>query len=142
MAQGKRTTFVGYLRQTGSDKKGISTPTTLLCSLPIEWNPLVATATSNILPAGAIPLGIQITQTDVTTPVGATVDIGSESQGAIFGDPIAITVGSTGWQVTGQQIGTALTEETQIYIRQSVAATNGTLVRGIFYYHMTDDGRF
>ena len=133
-----RTSFVGYLRQYGSNKK--STPAVFEAVLQFTFDPTAASAsTGTTLPRGAIPIGVRNISGGATGGTNPTVDIGISGNGDGFAEEL--DADAVGGEVnTGALLGIELTVDTPIFAGVGASAATGGSVLAAVKYIMPDDG--
>jgi len=136
------TTLRGYYRTTGSDS---DTPAVSLACIQFTFDPTQASASvSKILPAGAIPVGVQNIDGGATGGASPTIDIGTGSDPDGFANELRADLVSD--QVSsiasggGSLMGVELTVDTIIQAGVGASAAAAGTVKAAIYYIMADDG--
>lgn len=134
-----KTTFGGYIRQTGANKNNTTaTPAPLVACLVFSFDPTAASAgTGTILPKGAIPLYVQNLDGGATGGTDPTVDIGTAADSDGFAAELdADARGAPA--ATGALLGVTLTADTEVYAGVGASAGTGGTVTAAIYYVMED----
>ena len=138
-----RTSNTGYNRQYGSNKG--ATPAVFPACIQFTFDPTQVSASVNkFLPAGGIPVGVQVITGGATGGASPTIDIGTQAASDGFGNELRADLVSD--QVAsiasggGALIGVPLATNTEIFAGVGAsAATGGSVLVGV-YYIMADNG--
>lgn len=133
-----RTSFVGYLRQYGSNKKS-ATPAVFEAVIKVSFDPTSVTPIDlGIMPKGAIPLAF-ISLGGATGGASPTVDIGTVANTAGFANELEADVYGEG---TGSTLtGIELLVDTPFRGSVGASAATGGTITVLARYVMADDGK-